>query len=78
MTERYDKAHQTSSNNAATRRNAMFERYDELRELGETPLLACERLGVKPANLERTAYRWGRNDIGKDLAATTGQDRRKR
>jgi len=72
-----DEGRAVSVNNATARRNAMFERYDELRELGETPLLACERLGVKPANLERTAYRWDRADIGKDLSAYTGQDRKR-
>jgi len=73
-----DEGRATSVSNATKRRQALFERYEELRELGETPLLACERLDVKPANLERTAYRWGRPDIGKDLAAYTGQDRARR
>ncbi|MFL5865253.1 MAG: hypothetical protein ACJ780_31550 [Solirubrobacteraceae bacterium] len=72
-----EQAHDAHANNAASRREAMFERYAELIEIGETPLIACERLGVKPRNLQRTAYRWGRYDIATPLAAYVGQDRKR-
>jgi hypothetical protein len=73
-----DEGREASVSNATARRLAMFETYDELIELGESPLVACERLGVKPANLMRTAYRWGRGDIGKALAAPVGRDKKRR
>ncbi len=73
-----DEGREVSVNNATARRQQMFETYDELIELGETPLMACTRMKVDPANLMRTAYRWGRNDIGKALAAPVGRDKKRR
>lgn len=55
----------------------MFERYDELIELGYSPEHACMKLGVTPKNLMRTAYRWQRKDIAKPLGRLVDAEKRR-
>jgi hypothetical protein len=72
------KGSRVSSERAAARREAMFEDYLELVSAGTGLEEACRRVGTTPANMMRTAYRWGRKDIATPLCSLTWRDRERR